>query len=71
MAEMTRHPFSLAAALLLCAVPLAACDSSSEAPQNSPEATVTTAPPQLGEGTFTTPTMPTAPMWIPPPRSPP
>lgn len=52
---MTRHPYRLAAALLLCALPLAACDSPSEAHQNSPEATVTTAPSQLGEGAFTTP----------------
>lgn len=52
---MMRHPLSLAATLLLCALPLAACDSPSEAQQSSPEATVSTAPPQLGEGSFATP----------------
>jgi hypothetical protein len=51
---MTRHPLRLTTALLLCVLPLAACDSTSEAKQNPQEATASLATPELGEHTFAT-----------------
>lgn len=51
---MMRHPLRLAAALLMCVLPLAACGSSNEARQVFQEATASPTARQLGEGTFAT-----------------
>ncbi|MFI7482421.1 hypothetical protein ACH9EU_08375 [Kocuria sp. M1R5S2] len=52
---MMRHPLSLAAALVLCALPLTACGASSQAQQTSQTATTSPTAPQLGEGIFASP----------------
>ena len=53
---MIRRPLALAAAVALCALPLAACgSSSSEAQQRTPEPAASPTTPQLGEGTFVSP----------------
>lgn len=51
---MMRHPLRLAAALLMCVLPLAACGSSNEAQQVFHESTASPTARQLGEGTFAT-----------------
>ena len=52
---MIRRPSVLAAAVALCALPLAACGSNGEAQQSTPEPAASPTAPQLGEGTFVSP----------------
>jgi hypothetical protein len=54
LAGVVRLPLSIAATLLLCALPLAASDLPSEAQTNSEKTTVSTEPSLLREGTFAT-----------------
>ena len=52
---MIRRPSALVAVVALCVLPLAACGSSSEAHQRTPEPAASPTTPQPGEGTFVSP----------------